>query len=129
MSIGNTIKDLRMKQNMSQQELADKAGISRISIGNYERGSRHPNSSVIQQLAKALNVTPTILMGWTDKEKEKFNEMRTHIISNEYRYLSDIAKDCYTEILTCFKFLNDEGATEALKRVSELTEIKKYQKK
>lgn len=57
MNIGENIKTIRLQKNMTQKNLAEKANISRVSIGNYERGDRVPNIDVINKIANALNVT------------------------------------------------------------------------
>ena len=36
--IGSKIKSLRKEQKLTQQELADKCGISRVTLGKLERG-------------------------------------------------------------------------------------------
>ncbi len=127
MTIGERINKIRTQKGMTLEELGNKVGVGKSTVRKWEIGTIcNIKADKIEKLSEALDVSPLTLMGLD--EKNKFDNMRTSIISNEYRYLSDTAKDAYTEILACFKFLNDEGANEALKRVSELTEIKKYQK-
>ncbi|CAA6812654.1 MAG: Putative transcriptional regulator [uncultured Sulfurovum sp.] len=36
--IGKRVKELRKEQNITQEELAKKAGISRVTLGKLERG-------------------------------------------------------------------------------------------
>ena len=64
-SVGERIKNIRLEKNLKQSELADLAGISRVSIGNYERGSRNPNIIILNKIANALNVTIGELTGLT----------------------------------------------------------------
>lgn len=54
--IGNKIKGYRTEKNMSQQCLADKAGVTVSAIGNYEAGLRIPKDSVKVAIAEALGV-------------------------------------------------------------------------
>lgn len=42
MTIGEKIKELRINKGLKQSELAEKAGVSRVAIGNYERNARQP---------------------------------------------------------------------------------------
>lgn len=65
MSIGSNIKKFRLKQKLKQSELAEKAGISRVAIGNYERDERTPNAEILLKIAKALDVTLSELMDLT----------------------------------------------------------------
>lgn len=62
-NVGERIKNIRLEKNLKQSELADLAGISRVSIGNYERGSRTPNIVILNKIANALNVTIGELTG------------------------------------------------------------------
>lgn len=55
--LGNKIKKLRIAKGMSQDELAKKSGISRVAIGNYERGDRVPKIDVLSKIAVALEVS------------------------------------------------------------------------
>lgn len=36
--IGNKIKNLRLEKNLTQEQLASKSGISRVTLGKVERG-------------------------------------------------------------------------------------------
>ena len=47
---------------MNKSDLADSAGISRISISKYFSGKRHPSPKTIGKIAKALNVPVTDLI-------------------------------------------------------------------
>lgn len=127
MTIGERIKELRTQKGMTLEELGNKVGVGKSTVRKWETGViSNIKTDKIARLSDALNVSPLALIGWEDELK--FDNMRIDIISNEYQYLSDVAKDSYTEILTCLKLLNDDGAKEALKRVSELTELKRYKK-
>ena len=65
MTIGKRIKDLRTSLNMTQDELAKLTGYkSRSSIQKIESGERDITQSTIAAFAKALKVTPSVIMGW-----------------------------------------------------------------
>jgi len=56
MVIGERLKMARKMAGMSQQQLGEKAGVSRMSISKYERDINVPKSQVLIKLAKALDV-------------------------------------------------------------------------
>lgn len=56
MTVGLKIKALRDEQGLTQVDLAKKSGISRASIQAYEKDDASITFSVIEKLAKALNV-------------------------------------------------------------------------
>lgn len=57
MDIGLCIKQQRQKLGMTQEELSELSGVSRVSIGNYERGDREPTLSIAIAIAGVLGVT------------------------------------------------------------------------
>jgi transcriptional regulator with XRE-family HTH domain len=61
-NIGHQIRYYRKKMNLTQQELADKVGVTWEMISRYERGSSLPMYK-ISELAEALNVEPAHLFG------------------------------------------------------------------
>lgn len=63
MDLGSIIKKLRKEKDMKQSELAEKAGISRVAIGNYERNVRIPNAEILLKIANALDVNVSVLLG------------------------------------------------------------------
>lgn len=54
---GNRIKELRIKNGLSQAELAEKIGVKDNTICQYEKGKRHPNNETWQKLADCFNVS------------------------------------------------------------------------
>jgi len=60
--IAENIKKFRKEKGFTQKELALRSGITRESIGNYERGDRTPPADILTSIAKALDVTTHELM-------------------------------------------------------------------
>ena len=70
MTIGKRIKDLRTSLGMTQDELAKLTGYkSRSSIQKIESGDRDITQSTIAAFAKALKVTPSVIMGWEENNE------------------------------------------------------------
>jgi transcriptional regulator with XRE-family HTH domain len=53
---GKRIRQLRMGEGLSQEELAFRAGIHRTYLGGIERGERNPALRNISRIAVALGV-------------------------------------------------------------------------
>lgn len=51
---GQAIRDCRQRRGLSQESLADLAGISRGFLGEIERGEAVPSLETMQKLADAL---------------------------------------------------------------------------
>ena len=56
---------LRKREGLSQQELADKIGLTRSTIGMYETARREPDFETAEALADLFNVNMDTLMGKT----------------------------------------------------------------
>lgn len=54
--LGKRIRKFRREQKLSQEVLADKAGIHRTYMGKIERGESNPPVHTIEKIAKALKV-------------------------------------------------------------------------
>jgi len=63
MNIGKEIKAQRELNNLTQQELADKIGVSCSTIGKYETNDREPNAQMLVNLADIFNITVDELLG------------------------------------------------------------------
>ncbi len=61
--IGERLRKARTRKLWTQEELAEKAGISQSTIVNIERDQAEPHFRTIRKLAKALDVDPSILLG------------------------------------------------------------------
>ncbi|MFI3330960.1 MAG: helix-turn-helix transcriptional regulator [Rikenellaceae bacterium] len=59
---GAKIQELRKMHNLSQEKLAEKAGLHRTYIGMIERAEKNISLVNIYKLAKALNTTPKELL-------------------------------------------------------------------
>jgi len=55
-AVGNSIAGHRRLLDLTQQEVADRAGVSQKYISALERGERIPNLDTLDQIAGALGV-------------------------------------------------------------------------
>lgn len=63
MSLGNQIHELRKKQNLSQEQLAEKVGVARQTISKWELGETAPDIKQAQMLSQIFNVSLNELLG------------------------------------------------------------------
>jgi transcriptional regulator with XRE-family HTH domain len=52
------LRELRDRASLSQEELAERAGVSRATIADLERGRRTAQPKTRRKLAEALGVAP-----------------------------------------------------------------------
>lgn len=74
---GAKIKNLRLAQNLSLKELADKSGVSVSMISQIERRNTDPTLTTLYKLCKGLNVSISSLL--------ENDEQSTHIIRKDDR--------------------------------------------
>ena len=65
-AFGARVRALRLAQNLSQEKLADAAGLHRTYIGGIERGERNVSLENIQRIAAALSETISSLTAGLD---------------------------------------------------------------
>lgn len=61
--IGKRLKELRIQKGLSQQDLGDAIGVTKVSICGYENGTRLPNLEKLVSLAEELETTTDYLLG------------------------------------------------------------------
>lgn len=66
-SLGEQIKDHRMKCNMTQEFVAENLGISRQAVSKWESGSTDPSTSNLIALANLFKITVEELIGNIDQ--------------------------------------------------------------
>ena len=60
-NIGNILRDYRLENNYSQQQLADKLFVSRASVASWETGRRIPDIIILTRIARLLNLDMSVL--------------------------------------------------------------------
>lgn len=123
MDLGNNIQKYRKEAGLTQKELAEILDVAVGTIQQYELGKRQPRLEMINRIAGALGIGVRRL--YPDFQYEEWK--KTEIYKNAR--LENILDPLRGELLSYFQELNDSGKNEAVKRVSELTEIPRYTKK
>ena len=72
--LANRLYDYRKQSGLSQEELAEKLGISRQSVSKWERAESCPDTDNLIELAKIYNVSLDELVHNNVNEKQVKNE-------------------------------------------------------
>ena len=89
MKINEKLKDLRLKNNMTQRELAEKLGISIPTLQKYEYGTLKIKNEVILSLCDIFDISPD----------DFFNEKRNDIFKETDNLLKELDKFKNTDII------------------------------
>lgn len=117
-SFGETIRDLRVAQDLGLRETASKVGISPTYLSRIERGKeRPPRPEVIKALAKVLAADPDVLFrlsSSTDPEVVDFLHEQ-HEVMELIRYIKQagLSAEAIAQLLDLAKSLPKGVDTEA----------------
>ncbi len=79
MELYEQISKIRKQREISQEELAEKVGVSRQAVSKWENGTAQPEMANVAKLCEILGVTPDELLGYDEKpvpEAKKQNGKR-----------------------------------------------------
>lgn len=90
---GKKIAELRRNKNLTQKELAEQLHVTDKAVSKWERGVNFPDLGLIEELAAALDSTPSILLGLEDATQEEIVTSFAEISSQQSEEASkDIQK-------------------------------------
>jgi transcriptional regulator with XRE-family HTH domain len=69
--LGERVRELRNRRGLSQEALADKAGLDRTYISSCERGKRNVSLLTLHRIAAALEVEPTALLSLPGQDDDQ----------------------------------------------------------
>lgn len=84
--IGKFIAERRKSKKLTQQELAEKLGVSDRTIGNWENGRNMPDLSLFKPLCDELDITINELLSGQKLNKEEYQEKFEENIVNTIDY-------------------------------------------
>lgn len=68
-NFGNRIKTLRLKNNLTQAQLAQKLGVTKSVISAYENDLRMPSYDILISISRIFKVTTDYLLGLEHKQE------------------------------------------------------------
>lgn len=69
--IAKLIKDIRIKNNLTQKEFADKLGVTYQAVSKWENAKNIPDISVLKEIKKLYNINLDELLDGEQKPKKK----------------------------------------------------------
>lgn len=84
MDFSQIVKQLRLERGLTQQELANMVGLTKVTISQYETGKRKPSFEMIEALADVFHVDMNYLLGFTDKISRPSGNQTDDKVYNKY---------------------------------------------
>ena len=75
-SFQDRMKEVMLNRNITQSELSKATGITQSSISDWMRGKYLPKQDKVDIIAKALDVTPSYLMGWNSPDEVDLTKIK-----------------------------------------------------
>jgi transcriptional regulator with XRE-family HTH domain len=89
------LKENRKRCGLSQEKLAEKAGISTHYIAVIELAKNFPSADVIERLADVLDIKVNELFGVTSSPVEELERLHRKIISDVRRTIEDSVENAF----------------------------------
>ena len=128
MEFGKQIYELRKKANLSQEQLAEKVGVSRQTISKWELGETAPDIKQAQVLSQVFSVSLDELTGNDTKEviykKVSNTEKLAGLIIKVIKIWGIIILTCLIVAvvgIVLFGFVRGEGSVEFENNVEKVT--------
>ena len=91
-SLGKKIKEKRLNLNLTQEELAEKIGISPKSLSQIELGNNFISAQNLELICQALQTTPKSLFDFSQEDETKNIELIIQKLSKNKSLLHKISQ-------------------------------------
>ena len=92
------LKEIRIKRNLTQQQVAEHIGCSAVAYSRYENGTRQPSIEALLRLADLFNVTVDYLLGRQNIEDSTLSNYEIDLVTAA-RNADDRARDDALQML------------------------------
>lgn len=92
MNLSENLKKIRKDNNLSQEDLAEKLGVSRQSVSKWEQGLAYPEMDKVLEICKLFNLNIDDLLNQDIKEVEKTRQSKSTVNKYIDSFLSYISK-------------------------------------
>lgn len=105
LKLGENIRTLRLQHKLTQEQLADRLGVSYQSVSRWENGVTYPDIEYLPAIAQHFSVTTDYLLGQDEIEKKKKIRKQIESISR----MTEADKDTIIEIIRTCRREQDDG--------------------
>ncbi len=99
---GSKLRALRQEKELTQQQLADRLGVTKATISAYETNAKYPSVEVLIALSIFFHVSADYLLGLSEQRQ------------TEYVHLTDEQNQLINELIRQFLSLNQKNTQRNL---------------
>lgn len=126
--IGKFIAECRKEKKLTQEQLADKLGVSNRSISRWENGKTMPDISLFEPLCEELNISINeLLKGQRLNDKKPNNKIFTEVLLDYSKYIKNKNKRIILTLLFVTSLLpmlmNQYGGLKGVQEISGLINL------
>ena len=71
MNIGTVIRTYRKEKNMTQEEMANRLGVTAPAVNKWEKGNSYPDITLLAPIARLLNISLDTLLSFQEELTEE----------------------------------------------------------
>lgn len=105
--IGRKLRTLRKGKKLTQQDVADRLGLVRATVSNYEVGKRTPHLSLLKKFAEFYGVTLDYFGVSTNDEIFELISRAREVFNNE-EISTQTKEDLYKEFMRLYLNLKED---------------------
>lgn len=120
-SFSDRLRELRLKKNLKQKQVADALGISESAYGYYEQGRREPSQESLVKLAEILNTSVDYLLTGTESKP-------SGIPPEESEFLKWVDENLEGSFFYDFSKAPEESKREMMRSLRIIWELEKNRK-
>ncbi len=122
------LKNIRKSRGLTQKQLAELSGVSRVAIARYETNQQTPKMPALEKIAKALNVSVKELL---ENPESPLEQLRRVIDDNSSIYARTCEKinDAFTPVYNADIYVSQHATGLAFALTSALKERKTLESK
>ena len=94
---GSKLRALRQEKELTQQQLADRLGVTKATISAYETNAKYPSVEVLIALATFFDVSADYLLGLSEQRPA------------EHVHLTDEQNQLINDLIRQFLYLNQKN--------------------
>ena len=132
MTIGEVIRKYRRELGLTQEEMADRLGVTTPAVNKWENNNTQPDISLLAPIARLLGITTDTLLSYRDElTDEEISAFVRHLTSEmdkrPYDEVFNEAEGKVREYPSCTKLIWNVGvAMDSARLTNEVADSKKY---